>query len=56
MPTPSFSSTAQYNSFKLKVIMYVKEINMTGKDVFHFTAHKIPSDILLNLSQSVVHL
>jgi hypothetical protein len=38
------------------VIMYAREINMTGKDVFHFTVHKIPIDILLNLSQSVVHL
>ena len=38
------------------VITYAREINMTGKDVFHFTVHKIPSDILLILSQSVVHL
>ena len=36
--------------------MYAREINITGKDVLHFTVHKIPTDILLNLSQSAVHL
>lgn len=38
------------------VIMYARKINMTGKDVFQFTVHKIRNDILLNLSQSAVHL
>ena len=56
MQTPSFSLPAQHNSFKLMVIMYARDIKVIGKDVFHFIVHKIPNDILLNLSQTVVHL
>jgi hypothetical protein len=47
MQTP-FSLTAQYTNVQLMVIIYAREINMTGKDLFHYTVHKIPDDILLN--------